>query len=244
MSAATLTARGPRDQAARALHRGDARSRSSRTARSAARRPTPRSSARSSTAATSTRRAPRWCRRGWRSRWSGCSRSTSRGRCPTSSPPTWRTSSTRSPAVARDRATELGEFYYGAGDVVGLKTLVTELGDIDAKEMATFPIGEGIDLRVGRYGPYVEGPAPEDGDGAPVRANVPDDLPPDELTSAKAKRAAGQPGRRGAGASATTPTPACRSSPRTAASAPTSPSCCPRTRPSRPSRAPARSSSR
>lgn len=87
----------------------------------------------------------------------------------------------------RDRVTELGEFYYGAGEVTGLKTLVTELGDIDAKEMATFPIGEGIDLRVGRYGPYVEGPGPEDGDGAPVRANVPDDLPPDELTVAKAK---------------------------------------------------------
>ncbi len=91
----------------------------------------------------------------------------------------------------RDRVTELGEFYYGAGEVTGLKTLVTELGDIDAKEMATFPIGEGIDLRVGRYGPYVEGPAPEPGAegeaGAPVRANVPDDLPPDELTVAKAK---------------------------------------------------------
>ncbi|MFC7726484.1 type I DNA topoisomerase [Nocardioides sp. GCM10028917] len=92
-----------------------------------------------------------------------------------------------------DRATELGEFYYGGGDVVGLKTLVTELGEIDAKEMATFPIGEGIDLRVGRYGPYVEGPAPEDGDGAPVRANVPDDLPPDELTVAKAKELLANP---------------------------------------------------
>ena len=92
-----------------------------------------------------------------------------------------------------DRATELGEFYYGSGDVVGLKTLVTDLGDIDAKEMATFPIGEGIDLRVGRYGPYVEGPAPEDGDGAPVRANVPDDLPPDELTVAKAKELLANP---------------------------------------------------
>ncbi|WP_322920868.1 type I DNA topoisomerase [Nocardioides renjunii] len=92
-----------------------------------------------------------------------------------------------------DRATELGEFYYGGGDVVGLKTLVTELGDIDAKEMATFPIGDGIDLRVGRYGPYVEGPAPEDGDGAPVRANVPDDLPPDELTVAKAKELLANP---------------------------------------------------
>ena len=97
----------------------------------------------------------------------------------------------------KDRATELGEFYYGAGEIVGLKTLVTELGDIDAKEMATFPIGEGIDLRVGRYGPYVEGPAAEDGPdgeaGAPIRANVPDDLPPDELTVAKAKELLANP---------------------------------------------------
>lgn len=96
-------------------------------------------------------------------------------------------------AGRKDRSSELGEFYYGSGDVVGLKTLVTELGEIDAKEMATFPIGEGIDLRVGRYGPYVEGPAPEDGDGAPVRANVPDDLPPDELTVAKAKELLANP---------------------------------------------------
>jgi DNA topoisomerase-1 len=96
----------------------------------------------------------------------------------------------------RDRATELGEFYYGAGDVVGLKTLVTDLGEIDAKEMATFPIGtpeDGINLRVGRYGPYVEGPPNEDGDGAPVRANVPDDLPPDELTVAKARELLANP---------------------------------------------------
>ncbi|QSR29348.1 DNA topoisomerase I [Nocardioides sp. S5] len=92
----------------------------------------------------------------------------------------------------KDRATELGEFYYGAGDVVGLKTLVTDLGEIDAKEMATFPIGEGIDLRVGRYGPYVEGPG-DDEAGAPVRANVPDDLPPDELTVAKAKELLANP---------------------------------------------------
>ncbi|HEV2798803.1 MAG TPA: topoisomerase C-terminal repeat-containing protein, partial [Nocardioides sp.] len=96
----------------------------------------------------------------------------------------------------KDRATELSEFYYGAGDVVGLKTLVTDLGEIDAKEMATFTIGtpeDGINLRVGRYGPYVEGPPSEDGDGAPVRANVPDDLPPDELTVAKAKELLANP---------------------------------------------------
>lgn len=94
----------------------------------------------------------------------------------------------------RDRRTELAEFYYGSGDVEGLKTLVNELGDIDAKELATFPVGEdsGIVLRVGRYGPYVEGPG-EDGDAAGVRANVPEDLPPDELTVAKAKELLANP---------------------------------------------------
>jgi DNA topoisomerase I len=80
----------------------------------------------------------------------------------------------------RDRNTELAEFYFGSGDVEGLKQLVSELGDIDARELATFHVAEGIDLRVGRYGPYIETP-----DG--TRANVPDDLPPDELTIEKAK---------------------------------------------------------
>ncbi|WP_309647435.1 type I DNA topoisomerase [Nocardioides sp.] len=88
----------------------------------------------------------------------------------------------------KDRVSELGEFYYGSDNVKGLYDLVHELGDIDAKELATFPIGDpelGINLRVGRYGPYLEGP---DDEGNPVgkRANVPDDLPPDELTMEKA----------------------------------------------------------
>ena len=89
----------------------------------------------------------------------------------------------------KDRATELGEFYYGSDRVQGLHTLVTELGEIDARELATFPVGgpdSGIHLRVGRYGPYLEGPD-EEGNPTGKRANVPDDLPPDELTLEKAK---------------------------------------------------------
>ncbi len=88
----------------------------------------------------------------------------------------------------KDRVTELGEFYYGSDSVQGLHTLVTELGDIDARELATFPVGgpdSGINLRVGRYGPYLEGPD-DDGNPAGKRANVPEDLPPDELTLEKA----------------------------------------------------------
>ncbi|HVH95209.1 MAG TPA: type I DNA topoisomerase [Nocardioidaceae bacterium] len=84
-------------------------------------------------------------------------------------------------AGRRDRNTELANFYFGAGDVEGLAKLVSELGEIDARELATFNIADGIDLRVGRYGPYIESTATPG-----LRANVPDDLPPDELTPEKA----------------------------------------------------------
>ena len=89
----------------------------------------------------------------------------------------------------KELETELGEFYFGSDKVKGLKPLVDGLGDIDARELATFPIGDpglGINLRVGRYGPYLEGPD-EEGNPTGKRANVPDDLPPDELTMEKAK---------------------------------------------------------
>ena len=76
----------------------------------------------------------------------------------------------------------LKRFYFGDGDALeGLKALVTDLGGIDAREVNTFPIADGIVLRVGKYGPYVEKLGP---DGAPVaRANVPEDTAPDELTA-------------------------------------------------------------
>ncbi|PLW65936.1 DNA topoisomerase I, partial [Streptomyces sp. DJ] len=66
----------------------------------------------------------------------------------------------------------------GDGDHLGgLKELVTDLGAIDAREVSSFPVGDDIVLRVGRYGPYVEKGGKEG-----QRADVPDDLPPDELT--------------------------------------------------------------
>ncbi|ANZ17186.1 type I DNA topoisomerase [Streptomyces noursei] len=69
----------------------------------------------------------------------------------------------------------------GDGDHLGgLKELVTDLGAIDAREISSFPVGNGVTLRVGRYGPYVErGEKDEEGH---QRADVPDDLAPDELT--------------------------------------------------------------
>lgn len=81
----------------------------------------------------------------------------------------------------------------GDGDHLGgLKELVSDLGAIDAKGVSSFPVGEGITLRVGRYGPYVEGPPPSP-DEPGQRADVPDDLPPDELTVELAKELLAKP---------------------------------------------------
>jgi DNA topoisomerase I len=73
----------------------------------------------------------------------------------------------------------LSRFYFGENGEEGLKELVSDLGDIDAREVNSLPVGNGIVLRVGRYGPYLE--RGED------RANVPTDLAPDELTVDKAE---------------------------------------------------------
>ncbi|MDR0960645.1 MAG: type I DNA topoisomerase [Propionibacteriaceae bacterium] len=75
----------------------------------------------------------------------------------------------------------LNTFYFGAGDSQGLHKLVNELGEIDPRVLSSFPIADsGITVRVGKYGTYVE-----DAEGR--RANVPADLPPDELTADHAR---------------------------------------------------------
>ena len=51
-------------------------------------------------------------------------------------------------------------------------------------------------MRVGKYGPYLEGPPLLPGEGGevvPTRANIPEDLPPDELTLEKAKELLANP---------------------------------------------------
>jgi DNA topoisomerase-1 len=69
----------------------------------------------------------------------------------------------------------------GDGDHLGgLKELVTDLGAIDAREVSTFPVGNDIVLRVGRYGPYIE--RGEKDSENHQRADVPEDLAPDELS--------------------------------------------------------------
>jgi DNA topoisomerase-1 len=78
----------------------------------------------------------------------------------------------------------LKRFYFGE-DNNGLKQLVSDLESIDAREINSIELGNDIVLRVGRYGPYLE----RDGQ----RANVPDDIVPDELTVEKAEELLAQP---------------------------------------------------
>ncbi|HEY2327087.1 MAG TPA: type I DNA topoisomerase, partial [Gaiellaceae bacterium] len=77
------------------------------------------------------------------------------------------------------RTAWLQRFYFGNDGEQGLKDLVGDLGDIDARAINTFPIGNGIDLRVGKYGPYLE-----KGD---QRQTLPPDIAPDELTPSRAE---------------------------------------------------------
>ncbi|MEU9188242.1 type I DNA topoisomerase [Streptomyces sp. NPDC048484] len=89
----------------------------------------------------------------------------------------------------------LRRFYFGEGEATGaaeagngdgdhlggLKELVTDLGAIDAREVSSFAVADSdIMLRVGRYGPYVE--RGEKDSENHQRADVPEELPPDELT--------------------------------------------------------------
>ncbi|MEI6365262.1 MAG: type I DNA topoisomerase [Actinomycetes bacterium] len=80
----------------------------------------------------------------------------------------------------------LSRFYFGGDDLVGLKTLTGDLGEIDARDNSTFAVGDpglGINLRVGKFGPYLE----RETEGELQRANVPADMAPDELTVEKAE---------------------------------------------------------
>ena len=100
------------------------------------------------------------------------------------------------------RGNWLSNFYFG-GDVGaegsvarsgGLKKMVgTRLEDIDAREVNSIKLfkdeeGRDVFVRVGRFGPYLERAVKDSSEGAAAdavvsqRANLPDELPPDELT--------------------------------------------------------------
>jgi len=74
-----------------------------------------------------------------------------------------------------ERVPWLRRFYFGSDGEEGLKEMVSDLSEIDARDVSSFPLaGTDIVVRVGRYGPYLE----RDGQ----RVNVPDGTAPDELT--------------------------------------------------------------
>lgn len=85
----------------------------------------------------------------------------------------------------------LTRFYFGSGEGAaanadeahaGLQQQVAQLGEIDARAINTIDIGDGLHVRVGRYGPYLEDTRNLDAEGNPKRASLPDTLAPDELT--------------------------------------------------------------
>ncbi|WP_433567548.1 type I DNA topoisomerase [Nocardia sp. CA-151230] len=104
------------------------------------------------------------------------------------------------------RGNWLSSFYFGGdhgaeGSVArsgGLKRMVGErLDGIDAREVNSIKLftddeGRDVVVRVGKFGPYLERMVvnPDDPDGNPVsqRANLPDDLPPDELSPEVAEK--------------------------------------------------------
>jgi DNA topoisomerase-1 len=91
------------------------------------------------------------------------------------------------------RTNWLSGFYFGGdvgpegsvGRAGGLKKLVgTSVDEIDPRLVNSIPLfddaeGRTIVVRVGRFGPYLE----RDVDGESQRANLPEELPPDELTA-------------------------------------------------------------
>ncbi|WP_086663175.1 type I DNA topoisomerase [Lentzea kentuckyensis] len=101
-------------------------------------------------------------------------------------------------AGRQQRTTWLSGFYFGGsigpdgsiGRSGGLKKLVgTGVEDIDPREVNSIPLfsdseGRTVVVRVGRFGPYLE----REVDGAAQRANLSDDLAPDELTAEIAEK--------------------------------------------------------
>jgi DNA topoisomerase-1 len=81
-----------------------------------------------------------------------------------------------------ERLNWLTKFFYGHDDQPGLQDLAADLGAIDAQQINTMKIGEDIEIRVGRYGAYLQ---QGQGDNRKF-ANIPEGLAPDELTLQKA----------------------------------------------------------
>ena len=81
-----------------------------------------------------------------------------------------------------ERVAWLTKFFYGTENNPGLADLSADLGAIDAQAINTMKMGEDIEIRVGRFGAYLQ-----QGQGDDRKfANIPEELAPDELTLPKA----------------------------------------------------------
>ena len=88
---------------------------------------------------------------------------------------------------AAERVDWLNSFYFGSDKHKGLRRVIDNLGEIDARSINSIAIDDGVTLRIGKYGPYLEvAEADAAEDATPRRVNLPPELAPDELTPAKA----------------------------------------------------------
>ena len=77
-----------------------------------------------------------------------------------------------------ERVKWLTNFFFGTNGNPGLEALASDLGAIDAQQINTMKMGEDIEIRVGRYGAYIQ-----QGQGDDRKfANIPETMAPDELT--------------------------------------------------------------
>ena len=77
-----------------------------------------------------------------------------------------------------DRVAWLTRFFFGTDGNPGLEALSADLGAIDAQQINTMKMGEDIEIRVGRFGAYIQ-----QGQGDDRKfANIPETMAPDELT--------------------------------------------------------------
>ncbi len=81
-----------------------------------------------------------------------------------------------------ERVAWLTKFFYGSENNPGLADLSADLGAIDAQAINTMKMGEDIEIRVGRFGAYIQQGVGEER----KYANIPEEMAPDELTLAKA----------------------------------------------------------
>ncbi|MDR3127849.1 MAG: type I DNA topoisomerase [Bifidobacteriaceae bacterium] len=91
-------------------------------------------------------------------------------------------------AGKQDGKKYLANFYYNIGQK-GLHNLVEKLNEVNAREVNTLELGDGIVLRHGRYGSFFEDSTKKMPDGVtPLRVSVPDDIPPSEVNLDLAKQ--------------------------------------------------------